>query len=103
MFTSAPHGFFLDFENGLCLSTQFGHMNYCENRESMEHIINRLRRNVPDKQSASKDAEVAILFEGNFITKKVVDSDYDVIGYVCMNQWLDIIEKCKNFNTDTLK
>jgi hypothetical protein len=83
-------GFHITFPNGVTLSTQFGWGNYCENRDMSS-------RETPDPL-VSKNAEIAIWNEKEeWITDEILKNGDMVQGYVDIVEWLEIIEKCKNY------
>jgi len=91
MFSIFKKGFSLTFENGLCISTRFGGGNYCDNYESDFNS-----KDIPP----CKDCEIAILdtLRGDaFVTKEFFGKDNDVKGYVTFNEWLEIVDKIKNW------
>src|SRR5258708_3963724 len=94
--TKGNKGFYIKFPNGVLLSTQFGYANYCSNYfhvpvPSIEKIANR-----PD--CSSDDCEVAIIGpDGAWITGQYDPENHQVIGYVDIKRWLEIVEWCKNW------
>ena len=90
-------GFHLTFDNGLTISVQIGHGNYCDNYNLISDFYN-LRVSQCDIQS--KNAEVAIWDEtGKWLTSNFIGDD-DVIGYLDVNQIVDLINKVKNYSKE---
>lgn len=90
-------GFTIDFPNGVCLSTQFGAANYCENKDNFEDFdVGKYIEYIP-----CKNVEIAIWDnKGVWITKKILNHDNDVKGWVEIDEWLDIFDKCRNYKGD---
>ena len=87
-FQSGHNGFWLTFDNGVVLSTQFGCGNYCENRNERDF----------DKKYTSSDAEVAIMDENNnWLTKEYENNEDNVLANVSFDKWLEIVQWCKNY------
>jgi len=79
----------INFLNGCTLSIINGFGSYSENHFNMDvydkFIIN------------TKNCEVAVLRNNEFITKEVLDSADDVIGYVTEKELKEIIKKVREW------
>ena len=91
-------GFHITFSNGITLSTQIGGGNYCDNCDftiGREHTESKMQ---------CANAEIAIWEDdGKWVTDQMYkeifpEKDYsdDVIGYIGIEEWLKIVEWCKN-------
>ena len=81
----------LTFENGYKVSIFNGYGSYSENhfREGLLHI--------PEFSSVdSKDCEIAIIYNNKFVTRKYVECNDDVKGYVSADELAEIIYKVRN-------
>jgi len=88
-------GHWMTFENGLTISIQFGWGMYCEN---YDNVLKRPFGDEPhDPNCRSKDAEIAIMYKGDMVTRKFIDCYDDVAGRVGINKVADIIYKLKNW------
>ena len=78
MFTiTRGKGFRVEFSNGWKISVQFGHGNYCENRDVWSVGTGMTFA----KDVSSKDAEIAVIDpDGNFCPTALLDND-DVEGW----------------------
>lgn len=92
-FSSYGGGFHITFKNGVTLSTQYSVGNYCENRGGLGDDFGR------DKVFNSNNCEIAIWDkEGEFLTKKILpDNGDDVKGWVELEEWFEILQKCKEY------
>ena len=88
--------FWLTFENGYMISVSNGFGSYSEN-----HFRTDLLKNLPNCNVNSKDCEIAVIYNEKFVTKKFVECDDDVKGYVSADELADIIYKVKNFKGDS--
>lgn len=108
MFSSRRNrGFFIDFDNGLVLSTQFGERNYCQNYDNHKSVLYCNNCDNPLYSVSSKDVEIAIFIEDDkggvkkWMTQKILgDLGDDVKGYVGLAEWLEILEKVKNWKPE---
>ncbi len=83
--------FWLTFKNGYTISVFNGFGSYSEN-----HFKTKLL-SVPDFASIdSKDCEIAIMYNGVFVTSSFIDCNDNVEGYVTADELTDIIYKVKN-------
>lgn len=89
-------GFHVTFKNGVTLSTQFGWGNYCENYDKPTHVTDVFEKQRKDG-CESDDAEIAIIFDGEFITAQWSKNEDGVQGRVSIDQWFDALEWCKNY------
>lgn len=81
--------FWLTFKNGYTISVFNGFGSYSEN-----HFKTKLL-SVPDFASIdSKDCEIAIMYNGVFVTSSFIDCNVE--GYVTADELADIIYKVKN-------
>ena len=87
-------GFHITFPNGVTLSTQIGWGNYCSNygfKGSYEEMATK-------NSWESHDCEIAIWNkDGNWITNKIVEDCDQVKGYIEIEEWLKIFDKCKRY------
>jgi hypothetical protein len=82
----------VDFDNGLVLSIVNGSGTYTDNYENYLKVDTLL------PYFESKNVEIAILDKkGKFCTKKILNSDDDVIGYVSLEELFEIITKIKEY------
>jgi hypothetical protein len=87
-------GFHITFPNGLTLSTQFGGGNYCDNHD--------IEIGVKMQNLESQNVEIAIWDkEGTWLTRQAYEEkcnkeiDDDVEGYVEIEEWLEIVDWCR--------
>jgi hypothetical protein len=94
-------GFTITFDNGLTLSTQFGPGNYCENRNKYFDLEFSVRSIVAGEKG-SKTAEIAVIGpDKEWMTEKVLGSGTDdVIGWINVSDWLEIVNKVANYKID---
>ncbi len=101
-------GFHITFPNGVTLSTQFGYINYCENRYNEEYDDKNIIKFITEHKALtdveSDTVEVGIWDKnGEWITKKMAkevfdkDIDDDVMGWVTIDKWIKIFDWCKNY------
>jgi len=77
-------GFRVEFSNGWKISVQFGHGNYCENRDVWSV-------GGTGKDVSSKDAEIAVIDpDGNFCPSALLDND-DVEGWCSAERVLQVM------------
>lgn len=86
-------GFHIQFSNGFLISCQFDCCSYCSKR-TFENFENVLQKEKQNYSNFSKDCEVAIIKDGEFITGEIVEEmnekfsldlpygDGQVLGYV---------------------
>lgn len=87
-------GFHLTFDNGLTLSTQFGPGNYGDNYDKPFHFSGT---DIPRSYDADQ-VEVAIIgSDGAWVTKQYRDDGDDVLPRVEFDEWLKIVDWCKNW------
>lgn len=82
----------LTFPNGNALSTVWGYGNYCDNYDVDNWSIESFRTFMQ-----SDTCEIMILDAPEKLTKKIhrkyhASDDNSVIGYLTMEQWLDIVK-----------
>ena len=102
------NGFTITFDNGLLLSTRFGSMNYCENKSG---VMGKAADD-PTKFAPllSDDVEVAVWvaddetdMDRGWVTEwqtEVFGEDgyvQDVRGYVRIDDWLRLLDWCRNW------
>jgi hypothetical protein len=87
-------GFKITFPNGLILSTQFGPGNYGTNHDASFFTDRR-------EGFEATQVEIAVFkaSDRDFLTRQVLGHDDDVKGYVDINEWLEIVDKVKNYDT----
>ena len=86
MIRTSKGRFAIQFDNGYKISVVNGFGSYSENHYNRDCISG--------DNCVSKDCEIAILDDkNNFCTRKLLDSEDDVIGYVSTKKLLEIIEK----------
>lgn len=95
-----PHGkgFHITFENGVTASVQFGHNNYCENRDysksffaELDHLREKSGYYCPNAEVAAWDKD------GKWITKEVIKTGEDVCGWVTPKEVLAFLNKCEKY------
>jgi hypothetical protein len=92
--TSGNKGFHLTFPNGLTLSTQFGYGNYCGDYPNQP--LFKAEEFFQRKDTSSDDVEIAIISpDGAWITNQYDPEADQVLGYVTMDRWLDIVAWCR--------
>ena len=102
-FRSCNRGFWLKFPCGYTLSTQFGYMNYCENRH-VALAFKRLEELRTAEETESATCEIAVWEgdEGDWVTRRVWQEVFDeelnddVQGHVTMKQWLKVVAYLTN-------
>lgn len=83
-------GFHITFENGYQVSVQFGYGNYCENR---------MKREIFGKDATSKDAEIAIFKNDDWVTREIWQELYneklydEVEGYLEADKIAELLYK----------
>ena len=83
--------FRLTFEKGYTISIFNGFGSHSENH------FNRNLLNISNFDSIdSKDCEIAVIYNEKFVTKKFVECDDDVKGYVSADELADIIYRVRN-------
>ncbi len=102
-FEIGSKGFHLHFANGLVLSTQFGEGNYCNNWNIKTY---------PNLPAPCKDCEIRVYISDGEdtidLTEQIPKSvcatprgeDLDVIGYVNFEDWLRVVNWCKNYKPE---
>ncbi|MBE9541538.1 MAG: hypothetical protein IMF01_04400 [Proteobacteria bacterium] len=92
-------GFHITFPNGLTLSTQFGSGNYCDNHD--------IEIGVKTQKVKSQNVEIAIWDkEGAWLTKQTYEEKFnkeigdDVAGYVEIEEWLEIVDWCREYKQE---
>ena len=88
--------FYLTFENGYMISIFNGFGSYSEN-----HFKTDLLKSSENCNVSSKDCEIAAIYNQKFVTKKIVECNDDVKGYISADELADIIYKVKNFKGDS--
>lgn len=90
-FGARNQGFWLTFNNGYKLSTQFGPGNYCGNYPDTDFRI--------DSPCESDDVEIAVVDKNrSWVTKEVwlkvfgEELSDDVKGFVTFEQWLKLVK-----------
>lgn len=106
-------GFHLTFPNGVTLSTQIGGGNYCSNRDypitPMPYTDKNYLKNIMELPPSSNCEIMVWIGEGDdqkTLTRKITKrtckmacGDDDVIGYVGFEDWLKIVNWCKNYKS----
>lgn len=83
--------FRLTFENGYTISIINGFGSHSENH------FNRNLLSISNFDSIdSQDCEIAVIYNEKFVTKKFVECDDDVKGYVSADELADIIYRVRN-------
>lgn len=80
--------FYITFDNGYILSIFNGFGSYSENH--FNHELHKTHEYLP---IASKDCEIAIIYEGELVTNNVLQCGDNVKGYVTPNELVEIINK----------
>lgn len=83
------------FENGYTLSIINGFGSYSENHDNFEKEWQITDHRDILANWESSDVEIAIIKDGKFVTSDVLDNNYDVEGYVKVEELTEIIEKIK--------
>lgn len=93
------NGVFLQFDNGICLSTIWGWGSYSENHDwhpkgdtSLDNVFKKI-------EEGSHNVEI-MFTDGDpkFIKKMCIKYDGEnPIGYLDLNDWLDIVQACKKY------
>ncbi len=92
-FHTDARGFHITFPNGVRLSTQFAAGNYCENYNSREWEAT---------DNSSNDCEIAIIgADGVWLTDIILQCGDDIKGYIPIEEWLSVVDKCKNYLPNT--
>ena len=79
----------ITFKNGCTLSIFNGFGSYSENHFNYDVRNKKLIR--------TKNCEIAILRNNNFITRNILGIDEDVKGYVNKKELNEVIKKIKNY------
>lgn len=82
--------FKLTFKNGYAVSVVNGYGTYCDNYNNVKLILGK-------KPIISEKCEIAIIKNKEFCTKKFIDSDDDVKGYVLPDELAEIFLKIANY------
>lgn len=82
--------FWLTFENGYMVSIFNGFGSYSEN-----HFKTDLLKQTENYIISSKNCEIAVIYNGEFVTRNFVECDDSVKGYVSADELADIIYKVK--------
>ena len=92
---SSNSGFWLEFENGLTLSVQFGYGNYCDNYNRKDLFLSK------DFMSC-KDAEIAVIDKhDNFVTPLFIDCNSDSVkGRLSVDEVAEVIIKVKEWKEE---
>ncbi len=86
--------FWLTFKNGYTISVFNGFGSYSENQFNT-NLRNKFKLDCID----SKDCEIAVIYNNEFVTNKFIDIDNDsVYGFVSSDELVDIIYKVKNID-----
>ena len=82
--------FKLTFKNGYAVSVVNGYGTYCDNYNNVKLILGK-------KPIISEKCEIAIIKNKEFCTKKFIDSDDDVKGFVSPDELTEIFLKVANY------
>jgi hypothetical protein len=88
--------FWLTFENGYMVGIFNGFGSYSEN-----HFKTDLLKQTENYIISSKNCEIAVIYNGEFVTRNFVECDDSVKGYVTADELADVIYKVKNFKGDS--
>lgn len=86
----------ITFDNGYILSIVNGMGSYSENQFDYDIWNKALKTGDIFATYESKDVEIAIIKDGEFVTSDILEVDDDVKGYVSIEELLEIINKIKN-------
>lgn len=86
--------FKITFENGYTVSVVNGFGSYSQNHFNTDLLTETF------SPITSQDCEIAILYNGNFVTRKFLDIQDDVYAYVKPDEVADIIYNVKNYKED---
>lgn len=86
--------FKITFKNGYTVSVINGFGSYSQNHFNTDLLSDTL---IP---IVSQDCEIAILYEGYYVTRKFLEVHNDVYGYIRPEEVADIIYKIKNYRED---
>lgn len=95
-------GFQMDFENGVSISVQWGHGNYCSNRDFKKGYLESMKEEHALGFKA-QTAEILIEKDGEPITPEFADSiearhDGRVVGWMNADQVGQAIEWARTYN-----
>lgn len=85
----------LTFENGYMVSIFNGFGSYSEN-----HFKTDLLKRLENCNVNSKDCEIAVIYNGKFVTRNFIECADSVKGWVTADELADVIYKVKNFIGD---
>lgn len=86
----------ITFDNGYTLSIFNGMGSYSENRMDFDTWNKALKTGDILATYESKDVEIAIIKDEEFVTSEILDVDDNVKGFVSIKELLEIIDKVKN-------
>lgn len=89
MILTRPRNITLMFENGYELSISNGFGSYSDNQFAQSLL--------EAKEVASDKCEIAVLKNNKFVTKKVLNTSDDVVGFVSSDELAEIIMRVKNY------
>lgn len=84
------NGLFLEFENGLHLSTRWGYCNYCEHYDNPTED----KHGFGVQKNGSKDVEFMFVKGDEKLIEKLCKkfgNDDNPSGYIKMEKWLDML------------
>ena len=109
-FKSCHNGFWLRFDNGLVLSTQFGYGSFCEGHDLFYEKCVLEKDGFTKFRDSVPNAEIAIGTDSNPCSHtkeamKAIGIDYAdmVAGWVSFSDWLRVVEWCKNWKESHVK
>lgn len=86
----------ITFDNGYTLSIFNGMGSYSENRLDFDTWNKALKTGDIRATYESKDVEIAIIKDDEFVTSEILDVNDNVKGFVSIKELLEIINKVKN-------
>lgn len=86
--------FKITFENGYTVSVINGFGSYSQNHFNTDLLTNTFTPII------SQDCEIAIIYDGHFVTRKFLDIRDDVYAYVKPDEVADIIYQIKNYKEE---
>jgi hypothetical protein len=97
-FKSGYNGFWLKFDNGVVLSTQFAYGNYCEGHDL---FVQKMRDYNKFREDGVKNCEIAVGTEQEpcclteVMSIEVFGTSEDMVrGYVTIDDWVQIVNWC---------
>lgn len=88
------------FDNGYAVSITNSFGTYSSNHMNYE-VFKEMTNPTPDTPICSKDIEIAIIKNEEFCTKEIIEGcESDVLGYMSMDAFLDILCRVRSLSSD---